>query len=413
MPWLRRLAALFALTVAVLPAQEDAVEEAFRALDAGHPDTAEAILREAARSRPGDYSLHFNLALSLAMQNKDAESEAELRRTLELKPGLYEAELNLGTLRLRNHRAAEAIEPLQLAAEARPGEARANLLFGDALLATDHFTAAMESYRTAAAADPQSAAAQLGWARALLRAEPPDWAAAEAHYRRAAELDPTTRAALLELALACEKAGRTGEAIALYREFPDSAESKNRLPGLLAASNDFAAAIPGLEALVKTTPTAANRVTLADAYRLNHQPGPAIEQLQLALSTDGDNYDLHMRLGRLLRDERKLAPAAEQFLAAAKLRPNSVQSWNELASALIVDENYEQGLAALDRVRALGKEIPGDFYYRAICLDKLRQLPPALEAYRQFVASDGGKLPDQEFVARQRIRIIEAELRKR
>jgi len=419
MPRPGRKAALSAFIVAaafVIPAafaQQSATEDALKALDAGNPAAAEVSLREAARAQPDDYFLHFNLALALAMQNKDADAEAELRRTLELKPGLYEAELNLGTLLLRNRRASEAMAPLQSAAEARPGEARPNLLYGDALLAAGRPAEAAASYQAAAAADPKSSAAQLGWARALLRSQAPEWTDAEAHYRKAAELDPQARNALLELAVACDKAGRADEAIALYREFPDSAEAKSRLPGLLAARNEFAAAIPGLEAAVKKAPTVENRVALADAYRLNRQPGPAIEQLQLAVAADSASYDLRMRFGRLLRDERKLAPAAEQFLAAAKLRPDSVQAWNELASALVVAENYEQGLAALDRVRALGRELPGDFYYRAICLDKLRQLKPALEAYQQFVTADAGKLPDQEFVARQRIRILEAEIRKR
>jgi hypothetical protein len=75
--------------------------------------------------------------------------------------------------------------------------------------------------------------------------------------------------------------------------------------------------------------------------------------------------------------------------------------------------DYADGLAALDRVRALGKELPGDFYFRAICLEKLRQLKPAVEAYRQFLATDGGKMSDQEFLARQRVRILENELNRR
>jgi hypothetical protein len=78
-----------------------------------------------------------------------------------------------------------------------------------------------------------------------------------------------------------------------------------------------------------------------------------------------------------------------------------------------VNEDYANGLAALDRVRALRSEVPGDFFYRAICLEKLRQPKPALEAYRQFLNSDSGKMPDQEFQARQRIRIIESELNRK
>ena len=85
----------------------------------------------------------------------------------------------------------------------------------------------------------------------------------------------------------------------------------------------------------------------------------------------------------------------------------------ELASALINSENYTQGLAALDRIKALGKETAGDLFFRAITLDKLHQLKPALAAYEEFLAADNGAHPDQEFQARQRARIIKVELTKR
>jgi hypothetical protein len=42
----------------------------------------------------------------------------------------------------------------------------------------------------------------------------------------------------------------------------------------------------------------------------------------------------------------------------------------------------------------------------------MHQLRPAIEAYRQFLATDGGKMADQEFLARQRIRIMENELNR-
>jgi hypothetical protein len=90
-----------------------------------------------------------------------------------------------------------------------------------------------------------------------------------------------------------------------------------------------------------------------------------------------------------------------------------VEAWNELASALIISENFSQGLAALDRLKALGKETPGDLFFRAITLDKLRQLKPALEAYEKFLAADNGAHPDQEFQARHRASIIKLELTKR
>ena len=130
------------------------------------------------------------------------------------------------------------------------------------------------------------------------------------------------------------------------------------------------------------------------------------------MAAEPSSYDLHMAYGRALRDERQFIPAANQFAAAAKQKPDTAEVWNELAGVLDLAEQYPQALAALDRVHALGKEVPGDYYLRAIILDKLHQFKPALESYRKFLASSEGKHPDEEFKARQRARIIERMLSK-
>jgi hypothetical protein len=64
-------------------------------------------------------------------------------------------------------------------------------------------------------------------------------------------------------------------------------------------------------------------------------------------------------------------------------------------------------------VKGLNAEKPGHYYLRAIVLDKHQMLEPALESYEKFLASSEGKYPDEEFKARQRVRIIKKELTKR
>ena len=413
------MALLCALVAVILFApQQDFLAEGLKALDANQPAAAEPLLRQAVQADANDFAAHFNLALALSLQQKDDEAVQELRRTLQLKPGLYEADSNLGTLLLRNRKAAEALPVLKEALESAPnsGEkaARANFLYAQALYQTGDAAQAEQYYRAAAELDSKSAAAQSGLAHSLLKQSSTESKLAESaeHFRAAAALDPQYRDDLLELAAEYEKSKMVAEAVAIYRGFPENAAARERLGQILTATGNFAAAIPGLESAVQRSPSIANRLNLADAYKMNKQLDKAVEQLQLAVASDPANYDVRMDLGRELRDRRQFIPAAEQFRAAAKIRPDSVKAWNELAAVLVVNEDYAGGLAALDHVRALGKEVAGDFFYRAISLEKLRQPKPALEAYRQFLAADGGKLPDQEFQARQRIRIIENELRK-
>ncbi len=120
-----------------------------------------------------------------------------------------------------------------------------------------------------------------------------------------------------------------------------------------------------------------------------------------------------MLCGRLIRDQRKFPEAAEQFMAATKLKPDSAEAWSELSGVLVLAENYPAALAALDRLAAMHAEKPGHVFLRAIVLDKIHALKPALESYRRFLAMDEGKDPNEDFQARQRARIIESELNKR
>jgi predicted Zn-dependent protease len=376
---------------------EDDLADALKFLDAKQPAQAEPLLRKAIAAEPADYFAHFNLALALSMQQKDPEAVAEYRKTLELKPGLYEADLNLGTLLLRDRQPADAVPVLKEASEARPQEKRPALYYAQALLDSGD------------AAEAETRFAALGEKDGLARAYFAQSKLAEAaeEFRAAADKN-----GLLQVAAAYEKSGDQAGAIAIYKEFPDDPAVREHLGRLQVDANDAVAAIPNLEDAVRKSPNTANRLALADAYRLAKQPAKMLQQLQLAAIADPGNFDLRMAYGRALRDNHNLIPAAQQFLAATKLHPDAVPAWNELASALIVGENYPAGLAALDHIRALGKEIPGDYFLRAITLDKLKQRPEAIAAYKQFLSADGGNHPDQEFQARQRVRIIENELKK-
>ena len=182
---------------------------------------------------------------------------------------------------------------------------------------------------------------------------------------------------------------------------------------LMMASRQYADAIPQLESAFTKSATQPNRVALAKAYLFARQLDKAIPLLDQAVAREPDNYDLRMMYALALRDRKQFPAAAAQFLQAARIHPQEAQTWTDLGGMLYMTGSYPQSLAAFDRARELGENTPGNWFFRAIILDKLKQLKPALEAYQKFLSLSQGKNPDQEFQARQRARIIQRELEKR
>jgi tetratricopeptide (TPR) repeat protein len=362
----------------LLLAATDFNEEGRKALEARNYTQAVEHFTKAVEADAKDYAARFHLALALSLLDRDAEAIPHYEKVLELQPGLYQAELNLGMLLLRGKKSAEAAPHLTAAAGKKPGEFRPQFYAAEALLQSGDPLKAEAHYRSALSLDPKSAASELGLARSL--AGQNRLTEAQEHFRKAAELDPAYKDALLELAALLEKAGKPAEAIAIYDQFPENQAAQERVAGLLIEMKRFDEAAPRLEQ---------------------------------ALKADPRNYDLYMIYGRVLRDQRNFDAAARQFWSAIQLRGESREAWNELAAMLILLENWPQALAALDRAGALGEETPAHHYFRALILDKNKQYKPALESYQRFLATSQGKNPDEEFKARQRVKVIQKELSRR
>jgi tetratricopeptide (TPR) repeat protein len=385
--------------------------EGLKALEERRYDAAVQAFSQAIAADPKDYSAHFNLALAYGFLKRDAEGIAEYRKARELKPGLYEAQANEAILLVRQKQYAEALPLLESAAAQKPDEFQPRYYLAQCQLETGALPKAEENFQKALQSNPKSAAAELGLAHALARQN--KLAEAAPHFRQAAQIDPGYRDSLLELADLYEKNNQVPDALAIYREFPDNVAVQEHIGELMLRSNDYAKAIPSLEQAYAKDPTEANRVGLAMAYLFNKQSDKALPLLDKAVAAEPANFDVRMMYARALRDAKQYPAAAQQFTEAAKIKPNDQRAWSDLASVLYITGDYAQSLAAFDRARQLGEDTPGNWFLRAIILDKLRQLKPALEAYRHFLSVSHGEHPDQEFQARQRARIIQTELEKR
>ena len=385
--------------------------DGMKALDEGKYEAAAEAFTRAVAADPGDYSAHFNLALAYSLLQQDDRGIAEYRKTLELQPGLYQAELNLGILLLRQKKAADAITLLEDAVKQKPAEYRPHFYLAEAERETGDIAQARANYEAALNANAKSAGAQLGLGRVL--AQQGKLPEAAPHFRQAAEVDANYRDALLELAGLYEKAGQRADAIEIYRQFPDLPAAQERLGELLLETNQYADAIPRMEEAYAKSPTQANRIGLAEAFLFHKDLEKALPLLEKAVAEEPGNYDLRMMYARALRDHKQYPAAAQQFQSALRAKPDAGAVWNELGSVLYLAEDYQTALAAFDRGRQLGQDTAGNAFLRAIIHDKLRDLKPALEAYQQFLRMSEGKNPDQEWQARQRVRIIQRELEKR
>ncbi len=389
----------------------DPQADGMKALEEQRYPAAVESFTQAVAADPKDYGPHFHLALAYSLLNRDAEAIPEYKKVLELKPGLYEAELNLGIILLRQKQAADAVPYLESAAKKKPTVYRPVFFAADALREAGQPDKAEPYYKSALEIDPKSAVAELGLARTLAKLN--RVSEAEPHFRKAAELDPTFRDALLELGSIYEGEKKNAEAEEIYKQFPDNPGAKERLGELLLESGQAASAIPELEDAVQKSPTPANRYALATAYVQNKQFDKAAPLFQQALQAEPNNLELRMNYARALREQKKYPAAAQEFYRVVQAKPDSSEAWSDLAGMLILLNQDGQALAALDKVKTLGAEKPGHFYFRALVLDRNHQLEPAVENYEKFLSVSNGKSPDEEFKARQRVRIIKKELSKR
>ena len=370
-----------------------------------------AVFQKLVAAEPKNVEGHFYLGMALGSLNRDGEAIASYRQVLELQPGLYEADLNLGMLLLRGQQASVALPHLKAASEKKPKEVRPRVYWAEALAQTGDWAGAEPLYASVIELDGKSAAAYAGRGRALAKLGKYDEAMTA--LKRAGELDAVYEGALVDLASALEGTGKKKEALAVYAATPKTAAVMERMGVLQIELGDPAGAATTLEAVVKAAPTTASRYALATAYLRAKQPEKAAPVLAGAIEQEPKSAELRLMLGRILRDQRNFLGAAQQFAGVVKVAPESKEGWKELAAMLIQTKNYDPAIQALDRLKQMGEDPPAHDFFRALIYDQQQLYKLALPAYQSFLARSEGKFPDEEFKARQRIKVINKELSKR
>jgi tetratricopeptide (TPR) repeat protein len=380
---------------------------------------AEQKLMAMTVANPNDYRAWFDLGYVFSATERKEKAIEAYRRSITAQPGVLEPNLNLAFLLVesgsseagRYLRAAEKLKPSQ---EERKRIARAWVALGDALESKDR-VGAVDAYQQAAEMSPEDAYPHV--ALGQLYEHDRDDKSAEREYKAAMAADANGRDALALLSNLYVRENRAAEAESTLREFvakqPQSLNAHLQLGRVLAAQKKHEEAIEEFEKVLQREPTDTDAMrALAASQMALKQYDKSVSTLKVLLAKNANDADLHYAMADSLLHAHQFNEAQEEFITAAKLKPNWADPYGGLAIAASEGKDYQLAIKALDARAKLAQDTPPTYFLRATCYDNLGARKEASEAYKQFLKVAGGKYPDQEWQASHRLIAIDPETRK-
>jgi tetratricopeptide (TPR) repeat protein len=348
-------------------------------------DRAAAFYRRAIEVNPNSFESHLALGLLLARQGQRDEAHSELLAATTLDPGEAGPALKARAWRALarldkpgpdgegNPTAAsdELLEALKLTPESTDD----TLLAADLAEASGQHDTAESAYRRVLAADPKSIPANSGLAHVLIQR------------KQYPEAEKLIRAAL--------------------QQAPDDPALNAQLATVLAAQDD-ADALPLLQKLHAAHP-ADPAITRMLAQVLAEAGDPAAsDKLYVALlAKSPDDIDMLVAHGQNLIRQQLYSQALAAFDKATQLDSASSDAWSGVAFAASKLHQPSAVIHALTMRSRFLPDVPATYFLWATSYDTLNDRVAAITYYHHFLDSAGGKFPDQEWQARQRLLVLE------
>ena len=342
-------------------------------------DDAAALYRRAIAANPNSFEAHLSLGLLLARQNKPDEARPELAAATTLDPGEAGPELKARAWRAlaridRSTNPAAASNDLLEALKLSPETPEDTLIAAELAEQTGQNDAAETAYRRVLEKNPNSIPANAGLAHLLiLRKQYP-------------EAETLLRAAL--------------------KSAPDDPTLNAQLAAVLAAQDD-AEALPLLQKLHGAHPAdpAITRM-LAEVLAVAGDYAGSDQLYLHLLAANPQDVNLLVAHGQNLVRQARFTDAFTAFDKAAQIDPASGDAWSGLAFAAFRTSRPDVTLHALTMRSRTLPENPATLFLWAQAYDSLHQKPQAAAYYRRFLEAAAGKMPDQEWQARQRLQIL-------
>ena len=395
-----------------LPTLLRAADEALKEADFA---TAAKALRSALEIQPDMTSAWFNLAFAYSGLHQDEDAVHAYEKTLELQPNLFEARLNLGILLDRMKRPEAAVDHLGKAVALKPDNARAHLYNGEALSLTSNPEAAEAQFREAVRLDPSLATASHELGQLYLGQK--RYAEARSAFEQAVRSDSKLAQANLGIALASEGLNDLNEAASHFERYliaiPEDLETRFHLARVYLQQGNNDKALESLQTVYRGKPDKPGlAAALGDVCALMKKFPQSEKYYRQAVIETPAEPDLHRALGQTLLDQEKFSDAAAEFRAALKLDAKNREAAKGLATSFYLEKRYDEAVPLLEALARAPAPPAILFFELASCYDHLRDLPKAVDSYERFLELSHAQMPDQEWQARQRLKLLRRELRK-
>ena len=393
------------------------LDQAEAAMQKQNYDAAEVILMKAVADNPQSYRAWFDLGFVYSATKRPSDAINAYRKSVAVNPEIFESTLNLGILLARQGQTEDAVKYLKAATQLKPtanaeqGQARAWLSLGLVRQDSDP-QAALDDFAKAASLTPFDPEPHLSAGLLLEKQNKLNEAAHE--YQIAATVDEKSTEGLAGLANVYAKQKKYADAEAQLRKIlavnPDNQNARAQLAQVLS--------VQGKDAEAATLATAATNPNNNDphaaldtgtAYVKAGKYPEAEERFRLAVAGLPDDPEAHYALGSVLMEEKQYPEAQLELLTAIKLKPDLAGAYGNLAYVAMQNKDYQLTIRALDARAKYVEENPASYFLRATAYDNLKVTAKAVENYRQFLATDAGKMPNQEWQARHRLIAIDPD----
>ena len=114
----------------------------------------------------------------------------------------------------------------------------------------------------------------------------------------------------------------------------------------------------------------------------------AAKVLDISVRDHPEEFGAHMLLGLCRQQLGELGKAEASFLIATRLQPRNAKARFALARLWFMMGRFDESLAAAEQARTLGESSANVHHLRARIEEERGRLEPALQEYRQAIASD-------------------------